>query len=115
MGCIVGGIGVSLLEAFPAATAAIQGNFAVVCFGISAATLIFAQTGFAVPATHQITLPAAFATVMSGNVLVGIIVAVLCSLFGNIVGRVFNNHTDTFIDPPAVTIFTSMFILLAIF
>jgi len=115
MGCIVGGIGSSLMNAPGVNVAAVVSIFPVVCFGISASTLIFAQTGYAVPATHHITLPAALATVLSGgNIAVGICVGIICSLLGDIVVKVFNSHCDTHIDMPAIVIFLSTFAILGI-
>ena len=119
MGCIVGGIAASI---YSAGGGSVLGAFPGLIFGISAATLIFAQTGFAVPATHQITLPAANAAVgallATGNpgfaVAMGILFAVLGSFLGDTVGRIFNSHCDTHIDPPAITIFLLTFVTMAI-
>ena len=120
MGTIVGGIAASL--AFAGEIGALVA-FPVVMFGISAASLILAQTGFAAPATHQITLPAslfavgayfAFGDPMAAMV-VGIVAAVVASLWADVMGRVFNSHCDTFIDPPAMTIFPLTFLQIMIF
>ena len=75
--------------------------------------MLFRST--AVPTTHHITLPAAHAFVLSGNPIIGILVAIICSLFGDFVVKTFNSHCDTHIDPPACTIFIMTFIILAIF
>lgn len=83
---------------------AVMGSFPIVCFGFSAITLIFTQTGFAMPATHHITLPAASAAVMSGNPLIGVLFGILACIIGDFVGNTFNSHCDTHIDPPATTI-----------
>ena len=119
MGCIVGGIAASI---YVAGGSNVIGAFPGLIFGISAATLIFAQTGFAVPATHQITLPAANAAVgallATGNpafaVAMAILFAVLGSFIGDTVGRTFNSHCDTHIDPPAITIFLLTFVTMII-
>lgn len=89
--------------------------YPVVCFGISATSLIFTQTGFATPATHHITLPAAAAAVMSGNPFMGLVFGILGSLIGDLAGNTLNSHCDTHIDPPATTIFITMFIVNALF
>lgn len=98
------GVDAGLLSVFP-----------VICFGISATSLIFTQTGFATPATHHITLPAAAAAVASGNPLMGVVFGIVGSLLGDLAGNTLNSHCDTHIDPPATAIFISMFIVNALF
>lgn len=93
----------------------VKGSYPALCFGISAITLIFAQFGTGVPTTHHISLPAANAFVLSGNPIVGIIVAILCALLGDFFTKTFNSYVDSHIDPPACTIFVMTFIILAIF
>lgn len=91
------------------ASAAAMGMYPILCFGISAFSLVFTQTGFAVPATHHITLPAASAMVLSGNPLIGVAFGIVCSLLGDFFGNTFNSKCDTHIDPPATTICVIMF------
>ncbi|MGL5329417.1 MAG: hypothetical protein ACRDD7_09115, partial [Peptostreptococcaceae bacterium] len=69
MGLIIG-IAVSYTSAFLIKELGISqeimaANFPPLCFGISAVTLIFAQTGSASPTSHHISLPAANAAVLS--------------------------------------------------
>lgn len=90
-------------------------SFPVLCFGISAFSLIFAQTGSAVPGTHHITLIGALAAVNSGNPLIGVLFAIISTLIGDFVLNTFNSHNDSHIDPPACAIFICTFIILAIF
>lgn len=97
------------------ASAAALGSFPVLCFGIAAASLIFAQTGFAMPSSHHIALISALAVVVSGNPLMGMIFGVLTSLFGDFVSKTFNSCCDTHIDPPAFTIFIFTFIVNVLF
>lgn len=97
------------------APAAALGAFPVLCFGISATTLIFAQTGFAMPATHHIALISALAAVTSGNPVIGVIFGIIAAIVGDFVGKTFNSHCDTHIDPPAMTIFTLTFIINVLF
>ncbi len=94
---------------------AVLGIFPVVCFGISATSLIFTQTGFATPATHHITLIAALATVLSGNPIMGVVFGLCTAVFCDFVANTFNSHTDTHIDPPAMTIFIFTFIVNVLF
>ncbi len=112
-GAAVSGVAVSLAQS--GVPAAAMGMFPIVCFGLSAASLIFTQTGFATPASHHITLPAAAAAVMSGSLLVGVAVAIVCSVLGDILASIFNSHCDTHFDPPAFTIFIMMFIINAVY
>lgn len=118
---ILGG-GVGLMVGYVAAAmtnAGVDDNllavYPVICFGISAVSLIFTQTGFATPTTHHITLPAASAVIMSGNPLMGIIFGIVGSLLGDLAGKTINSSCDTHIDPPATSIFINMFIINAMF
>ncbi len=108
------GIGVSFVAASMMAAGvseAAMGIYPVICFGISAITLFFTLTGFAVPATHHIALPAASAAVVgimafgSSGALLGVIFGIAGSLLGDFAGNTFNSHADTHIDPPAFAIF----------
>lgn len=97
------------------ASAAAIGSFPVLCFGIAAFSLIFTQTGFAMPATHHIALISALAAVTSGNPVMGIVFGMLTALFGDFVGKTFNSCCDTHIDPPAFTIFVFTFLVNIVF
>ena len=97
------------------ASAVVIGSYPVLCFGIAAVSLIFAQTGFAMPATHHIALISALAAVSSQNPVMGIVFGILTALFGDFVGKTFNSCCDTHIDPPAFTIFVFTFIVNIIF
>ena len=81
-------------------------------FAISAASLIFAQMGFPVPATHHISLIAAMAASATGNVFIGALFGAIAAVFGDFILKTFNSHCDTHIDPPAFTIFTWAFVIL---
>lgn len=116
---VVLGAGIGIAVSYVAASLAMAGVsegtlgiFPIICFGISAFTLIFTQTGFAMPASHHITLPASSAAVLgitaygpSGAAL-GVLFGILGSVVGGIAASTFNSHCDTHIDPPATTIFT---------
>ena len=108
-GLLVSALGLTLAEA-----GVNTGLYPVTCFGIAAFGLIFAQTGFAFPTCHHIVLPAASAALMSGNLFVGVLVGAICSVFGDFAGKTFNSYADTHIDPPAITIFISIFLINAI-
>jgi hypothetical protein len=113
VGIVVSGVALSMINSGVSAKA--MAMYPIVCFGISAVSLIFLQTGFGVPVTHHITLPAAAATVMTGNIFIGILVAIVSAVLWLIAGNVVNSHCDTHIDPPATVIFISMFVINAVF
>lgn len=91
------------------------GSFPVLCFGIAGFSLMFTQTGFAVPSTHHIALVSALAAVLSGNPLMGVVFGILTALFGDFAGRTFNSYCDTHVDPPACTIFVFTFLVNILF
>lgn len=97
------------------ASAAALGSFPVLCFGIAAVSLIFAQAGFAMPGTHHIALISALAAVTSANPVMGPVFGILASLVGDFAGKTFNSHCDSHIDPPAFTIFIFTFIINSVF
>ncbi len=97
------------------ASEVVIGSYPVLCFGIAAVSLIFAQAGFAMPGTHHIALISALAAVSSANPIMGPVFGVLASLMGDFVGQTFNSHCDSHIDPPAFTIFVFTFIINMIF
>ncbi|MGL5313491.1 MAG: hypothetical protein ACRC92_09610 [Peptostreptococcaceae bacterium] len=113
LGIVVSYVAASLSNAGVPDT--VLSSFPVLCFGISAFSLIFAQTGSAVPGTHHITLIGALAAVNSGNPLMGVLFAVISTLIGDFALNTFNSHNDSHIDPPAIAIFICTFIILAIF
>lgn len=104
---LVQGLGLGLVVAhFTLATGS-----AVLGFGISAASLIFAQAGFPVPATHHVSLIAAIATLATGNIFVGALFGAISCILGDVVLKTFNSHCDTHIDPPAGAIFILTFVV----
>lgn len=86
-------------------------QIATLGFCISAASLIFAQTGFDIPTTHHITLVAGYATMATGSIFIGALFAVLSGVLCEIVGMTFNSYNDSHIDPPATAIFILSFII----
>lgn len=113
IGAVVCGVGQTLLNA--GINKELLGIYPVVCFGISATSLIFAQMGGAIPASHHITLPSALAFVLSGSVVVGILVAIINVLFGDFIAKTFNSYCDTHIDPPATVICITVLIINLVF
>lgn len=76
---------------------------AVIGFGISAVTLIFLFHS-EVPVTHHISICAAYATVATGNILVGGLFGALACVIGIMFINIFNKNADTYMDFPALTI-----------
>lgn len=113
LGTVIGFLAMQMVEA--GVDPALMGFFPIVCFGIAATSLIFTQTGFACPATHHIAYPAACAAVWSGNPIMGIVFGILGAVIGDFVGRTFNSHCDTHIDPPATTIMILLFCITVLF
>ncbi|MBS4534534.1 hypothetical protein GOQ29_02780 [Clostridium sp. D2Q-14] len=84
-------------------------------FCISAASLIFVQMGFEIPTTHHITMVAGYAAMATGNMFIGALAAVIASLLGTLIGGTINIDSNTYIDPPATTIFICSFLIFIIF
>lgn len=83
-----------------------------IVFAISAASLMFAQMGFSIPATHHITASAGTATLVTGNIYYGLAFGILAEIILQITGRTVNSHVDSHIDPPAVAIAICTFIVM---
>lgn len=112
IGIAVSFVAAAVANAAPEAWAAtISGNFAVMCFGFAAITLVFTQTGSAMPGTHHIALPSGLAAVVGISAwgpygaFLGVVFGILGSLLGDFFGNTFNSYCDSHIDPPAFTIF----------
>lgn len=114
------GIAVSFVPAslyVAGASEAAMGIYPVICFGFAAITLVFTQTGFAMPATHHIIYPSAVAAVAGITALgpVGALLGVFFGAFGAwlgaVAGNIFNSHCDTHIDPPATAIFIQIILI----
>ncbi|WP_455594049.1 hypothetical protein [Cloacibacillus porcorum] len=109
VGIAVSFVAASMMKA--GVPAAALGVFPVVCFGFSAISLIFAQTGFAIPSTHHITLPSGLGALAGMaawgpcGAILGVLIGILSSLCGDFAANAFNSYNDSHIDPPAVTIF----------
>ncbi|MBL8240064.1 MAG: hypothetical protein JNM66_21770 [Bryobacterales bacterium] len=81
-------------------------------FGFAATGLLFLHTGTTVPVWHHIALPAAIAfTATGGNLYAGMGAGVAGAVLGELYARLFLNHGDTHIDPPAAAIATMTVLL----
>ena len=98
------GLGVGLLSAFVALTFGADRGGDVLGFGIAAVSLVFAQFGLKVPVTHHMALPAAVAALATGDLVVGTAFGIVGAFAGEGFSRVFHQHGDTHIDPPAAGI-----------
>ena len=112
--CASIGIGAGLLSAFVALEFGPTGGGDVLGFGIAASTLVFSQFGLKVPVTHHMALPAAAAALASGNILVGAAFGIVGAFAGECFSRVFHQHGDTHIDPPAAGIAITVALIRAI-
>ncbi|MDB8790443.1 hypothetical protein PN290_01110 [Romboutsia sp. 1001216sp1] len=114
LGIVVSYVAASLSNTFEVAPEVIS-LFPTLCFGISALSLIFTQTGSATPATHHITLISALAAVVSGNPIFGVLFGIISCLIGDFGANTLNSNCDSHIDPPAFSIFICTFIINFIF
>ncbi|MDY2987892.1 MAG: hypothetical protein SOR77_09695 [Peptoniphilus sp.] len=89
--------------------------YPVLIFGISAFSLIFLQAGWSIPITHHIAYPAAAVYIMSGSIVVATIFSTLNSIGWVLAAKIFNTDCDTYIDPPAIVIATSLLIANLVF
>ena len=108
---VVIGLGAGLLSSFMALTFGAEGGGDVLGFGIAATSLLFAQVGLQVPVTHHIALPAAAAALASGDLFVGTAFGAVGAAAGEGFSRVFHQHGDTHVDPPAAGIAISIALL----
>ena len=98
------GFGAGIISAYMALTLGADRGGDVLGFGIAAASLVFAQFGFKVPVTHHMALPAAAAAIASGNIVIGSVFGIAGAFAGEGFSRVFHQHGDTHVDPPAAGI-----------
>jgi len=108
---LVIGFGLGLSSAYAANLLGADRGGDVVGFGIAAATLVFIQFGSKVPVSHHIALPAAVATLVTGNILIGAGFGVVGAFAGEFWSRAIHIHGDTHIDPPAAAIATSILLI----
>lgn len=102
--CATIGLGVGLVSSFLALAFGADRGGDVFGFGIAASSLVFAQVGMKLPVTHHMALPAAAAALATGNVFAGTAFGMIGAFAGEGFSRVFHQHGDTHIDPPAAGI-----------
>lgn len=112
IGLVCGGVGIYLMNLTPEDADLVINYYPILCFGISAFSLIFTEFGKDMPITHHITYCSATAAVLSDNLFAGVLIAILCTLLGDFFEHLFNsNNTNTHIDAPATTIFLVFFLI----
>lgn len=109
--CATIGLGTGLIAAYAALALGADRGGEALGFGIAASTLVFAQFGARVPVTHHMALPAAAAALASGDLLVGATFGLLGAFAGEGFSRLFHQHGDTHVDPPAAGIAITMVIV----
>lgn len=92
-------------------------------FGLSAASLLFLSLGLSFPVTHHITIIAGvgavtFLPIVDGNYIVALIIGTLFGMmaawFAELGARLFHDHGNTHIDPPATAIWPATLVVLGL-
>jgi alcohol dehydrogenase class IV len=83
-------------------------------FGISGFSLVFLQFGAKMPVTHHISLVAAGAAIASGSLVWGALFGIGAAFVAQFWACTFTIHADTYIDPPAVAIFSMWSVMVAL-
>ena len=88
-----------------------NGSAYTLVFGLSAISLLFLSLGLSFPVTHHMTIIGAlaglkFATVLGpiGGMLIGAVAGMLSAWFAELFARLWHDHGNTHIDPPAAAI-----------
>lgn len=87
-------------------------------FGISAISLLFLSLGLSFPVTHHMTIIAALAALKFlpavgpiGVMLIGAVFGMFSAWAAELFARLWHNHGDTHVDPPAAAIWPMTFIV----
>jgi len=81
----------------------VTGNYSL-GFSVSAMFLLLGMIDPDFPATHQITMTAGYAMMVSHNIFIAIACGILAQIIFLLFVKVFNTDCGTHIDPPAVAI-----------
>ena len=110
-GLLAAGVCVKLAEFYPAWAASGFGKTLV--FGISAVSLLFLSLGLSFPVTHHMTIIGGlaglqFLPVVGGHpiaaMFIGAVFGMISALAGELFARLWHDHGNTHIDPPAAAI-----------
>ncbi|WP_420121901.1 hypothetical protein [Nakamurella sp.] len=117
-GLFAAGTSLKLHELFPDAAPT---QFLV--FGLSAASLLFLSLGLSFPVTHHITIIAGvgavtFLPIVNDNYVLALIIGTLFGMmsawFAEAGARLFHDHGNTHIDPPATAIWPATLVVLTL-
>lgn len=111
---VVIGLGVGLLASYLALLLGPEKGGLFLGFGISGFSLVFLQFGTKMPVTHHISLIAAGAAIASGSLIWGTLFGIGAALAGHFWACTLTIHADTYIDPPAATIFSMWSVMVAL-
>jgi hypothetical protein len=115
-GLLAAGTVVKLAQLYPAW--AENGAAYTLFFGISAISLFFLSLGLSFPVTHHITIIAGLAALKFlpavgpiGAMLIGAIAGMVSAWAAELFARLWHDHGNTHIDPPAAAIWPMTFIV----
>lgn len=115
-GLLAAGTVVKLAEFYP--EWAQKGAAYTLFFGISAISLFFLSLGLSFPVTHHITIIAALAALKFlpavgpiGAMLIGAVFGMFSAWAAELFARLWHNHGNTHVDPPAAAIWPMTFIV----
>ena len=115
-GLLAAGVSLKLAEYFPEIASVANLLF----FSLSAMSLLFLSLGLSFPVTHHITIIAGlgaltFLPIVGGNLiaatLIGAVFGMLSAWCGELFARLWHDHGNTHIDPPAAAIWPMTFIV----
>lgn len=111
---VVIGLTAGLLSSYLALLLGADRGGAFIGFGISGFSLVFLQFGAKMPVTHHISLVAAGAAIASGSLVWGALFGIGAAFAAQFWACTFTIHADTYIDPPAVAIFSMWSVMVAL-
>jgi len=118
-GLLAAGVSLKLAEYFPEIASVANLLF----FSLSAMSLLFLSLGLSFPVTHHITIIAGlgaltFLPIVGGNLiaatLIGAVFGMLSAWCGELFARLWHDHGNTHIDPPAAAIWPMTTVVLTL-
>ena len=118
-GLLAAGVSLKLAEFFPEIASVANLLF----FSLSAMSLLFLSLGLSFPVTHHITIIAGlgaltFLPIVGGNLiaatLIGAVFGMLSAWCGELFARLWHDHGNTHIDPPAAAIWPMTTVVLTL-
>ena len=117
--CSSAGLSIKLAEFFPVIASVAN----LVFFSLSAMSLLFLSLGLSFPVTHHITIIAGlgaltFLPIVGGNAIVATIIGAVCGTLSawcaELFARLWHDHGNTHIDPPAAAIWPMTTVVLTL-